>query len=226
VSNDARKSRRCLESRAPEGRGATFGDVVEVAQDGAYALPTVGAKGPASIRMRVNAVVVLDVALAIRVSRDLRQLHMAPRLASERLDFGEQERAWMGLLGEVARQTRAPLGCFATCNGVRFRALQKWPGSFLESFALLFRQEILDDVDRGLIAHFLQAWIVEIERHVLRPRRGGRLGDWRQRLGHPTQPSCCKRSVSIIVVGWRALLVCCLGLMSRLLMARLRLPPA
>jgi len=100
---------------APKGSRAAVCDVVEIAEDGGDALAAVRAEGTPCIRMRVDAIVMFDITLAVRVARNLRELHVAERLVRERLDLLEEYGRWMGLLREVARQTSAPLGRFAPC---------------------------------------------------------------------------------------------------------------
>lgn len=100
---------------APKGSRTAVCDVVEIAEDGGDALAAVRAEGTPCIRMRVDAIVMFDITLVVRVARNLRELHVAERLVRERLDLLEEYGRWMGLLREVARQTSAPLGRFAPC---------------------------------------------------------------------------------------------------------------
>ena len=92
-----------LEVDAAEEGAAAARDVVEVHKHGSDALTAVLAERPTCVRVRIDAVVVLDVTLRVCVPCHLRQLHVAVRLVSEQLYFLEQERAWLRVLSQVAR---------------------------------------------------------------------------------------------------------------------------
>ena len=79
-------------AHAPERGAAALCDVVEVAQDRRDALAAIRAERASRVSVRVDAIVVLDVSLAVRVARNLRQLHVAKRLVGERLDLLQKAR--------------------------------------------------------------------------------------------------------------------------------------
>ena len=80
---------------SPEGSATARRHVIQVHQHGAHPLATVCTKGTPSIRVGVDAVIVLHVALAIGVACNLWKLHVTKRLAGERLDLCEEQRARM-----------------------------------------------------------------------------------------------------------------------------------
>lgn len=89
--------------------------MVQVDENSGDSLPTVRTEGPPRLRVRIDAVVVLDIALTVGVSRDLGQLHVAIRLAGEHVDLLKQDGARMHFLGQVAGEACAP-----------FRGLASW----------------------------------------------------------------------------------------------------
>mmetsp|Transcript_18154 Transcript_18154/g.43138 ORF Transcript_18154/g.43138 Transcript_18154/m.43138 type:complete len:295 (-) Transcript_18154:57-941(-) len=156
-----------LEVDAPEKGAAAAGDVVEVHEHGGDALAAVLAERAPGVRVRVDAVVVLDVPLRVCVARHLWQFHVAVRLVREQLHLLEQERTGLRILGQVARQARAALGRLAACDRVGLRALQQWAGGGNQQVALLVGEEVVADINRGRVVHSLQSWVAEVHRHVV-----------------------------------------------------------
>ena len=103
-----RRGEACTDA-LPESGCAAIRDVVEVHQNGGDPLPAVGTESATGIRMGVDSVVMFDIALAVSIARDLRQLHVPERLVRERLDPLQQGRTWVCLLGQMAREARASL---------------------------------------------------------------------------------------------------------------------
>mmetsp|Transcript_7296 Transcript_7296/g.16016 ORF Transcript_7296/g.16016 Transcript_7296/m.16016 type:complete len:213 (+) Transcript_7296:659-1297(+) len=97
---------------------------VEIHEHRRDALPAACAEGAPSLGLWVDTVVVLNVPLAIGVSRNLRQLHVAVGLVRELLDLLHHHWTRCGLLGQVACEACPPFGCLTTCDGVCLRALQ------------------------------------------------------------------------------------------------------
>ena len=93
---------------------------------------------------------------------------MAVRLVGEQLDLLEQEGAGLGVLGQVARQARAPLGRLAACDRVGLGALQQRPGGRNQQVALLGREEVVAVINRRLVVHALQPRVAQVQGHVVR----------------------------------------------------------
>mmetsp|Transcript_59099 Transcript_59099/g.117452 ORF Transcript_59099/g.117452 Transcript_59099/m.117452 type:complete len:256 (-) Transcript_59099:280-1047(-) len=108
-----------FEVDAPECSCAALWDVIEVHQHRAYPLATICTECAASLCVRINTVVMLNIALAVSVACHLWQLHVTKRLVGERLYPLEQHRTRMRFLGQVACEACPPLGCLTPCNGVR-----------------------------------------------------------------------------------------------------------
>ena len=98
---------------------ATSRNVVEIHKNGGNPLTAVGAEGASSICVRIHAVIVLNVALAVRVSCNLRQLHVPKGFVGQLLDFLEQDWTRMRFLRKVASKARTAFGGLATCKGMR-----------------------------------------------------------------------------------------------------------
>mmetsp|Transcript_23596 Transcript_23596/g.76257 ORF Transcript_23596/g.76257 Transcript_23596/m.76257 type:complete len:229 (+) Transcript_23596:634-1320(+) len=121
---------------AEEGSATALGHVVQVHEHRSHALAAQRAEGPAGYAVRVDAIVVLDVALPLRVPRHLRQLHVAKRLACEGVHLAEQHWARHRRLGKVARERRAAACRLRPGGCVRLGALQQRAGHGDERLAL------------------------------------------------------------------------------------------
>ena len=78
---------------------AALFDAIQIDEYGAHALPASGAERPARLRVGVDAVEVVNVALVVSVPRHLGQLHVPQGLARQTLDLMEQRCARGRVLG-------------------------------------------------------------------------------------------------------------------------------
>ena len=146
-----------LDLETLEAGGAALGGRIEVHEDGRDALSARRAEGAPRVSVRVDAVIVFDVALGARIARDLGELHVAVWLVGELLDLLEHDRARVDLLGEVAREGCAPLGRLRAGGSVGLRALQHGAGGSDEGSAFLVVKKVLDNVYRGRLVDARQA---------------------------------------------------------------------
>mmetsp|Transcript_42480 Transcript_42480/g.95988 ORF Transcript_42480/g.95988 Transcript_42480/m.95988 type:complete len:225 (-) Transcript_42480:161-835(-) len=148
-----------LDIDSPEECRATLRDMIKIHQHSRHALPPICAKRTPRISVRVDAVVMLNVALTVSISRDLGKLHVTERLSRQCLDLLEQDGTRLDFLCKMTGETGAALGCLAPCNGVRLGALQQRGRRRNKLLAFLLRQEVVDKEDWRLLIEDAQAGV-------------------------------------------------------------------